>query len=638
MWQEITNYLLDKDLINQSILDAITPPSNDALIINTLLDNGIKSVDIVSAITVVSNFPKTSTIIANNDYCIENDILYIQNPLNDQEITKYVIKLNTGDIWFKKIGIAPVGQHIVNSANASEIKHTLDDIISFAVDNNATDIHISPRNTETAYFRFRIQGDLISGAKNDIALDDYQILANQLLILSGEDPGVFTHCVDGKFKLENNPNITIRIEMIPTDFTFSDGFKVPRFALRVQQSNSNKIYAIKDLNLSQYIIEQLQMICSKNQGLIYVTGPTGSSKTTLIYALIKFIQANNTNLSISTLEEPIEINVPGVDQTEINDDAKMSFANGIKAFMRLDSDVLLIGETRDKLTAQHTISLANTGHLTLSTLHTNTAIASINRLDDLGVNLAKISDTLTAIIAVRLVRKVCTKCSTVVNITNDLLTAINKYFNTKKNIIKLANKNGCKNCIVGYDGRTTVCELFVLDKDARQIIRDCYSEQKLIDYFLATKQKQGFFWADGFRLLLDSITTLDELIAKLPDDVVNNNLILLNKNLGNKNKESNNTKENTKSKKTDVKDNKEVVKRGRGRPPKNTTQEHTKENTENKKTDVKDNKEVVKKGRGRPKKNTKEINKTKQEHTKSEEDDFTVDEINQFLKGEKNEK
>ncbi len=602
MWQKITNYLLDKDLISQSTLGAITPPSSDALIINTLADNGIKSVDIVSTIAYVCNFPKTNTVIENNSHCIENDILYIQNPLDNEQITNYIIKLNTGNMQFKQIGIAPVGYHTASNSNVSEIKHTLDDIISFAIDNNATDIHIAPRNTKTAYFRFRIQGNLISGAKNDIPLDDYQILANQLLILSGEDPGVFTHCVAAKFKLENNSNITIRIEMIPTDFIFSDGFKVPRFTLRVQQSNSNEIYAIKDLKLSQYIIEQLKMLCSKNQGLIYVTGPTGSSKTTLIYALIKFIQANNTNLSISTLEEPIEINIPGVDQTEINDKAKMSFANDVKAFMRLDSDVLLIGETRDNITAQHTISLANTGHLTLSTLHTNTAISSINRLDDLGVNLAKISDTLTAIIGVRLVRKVCAKCSTVVNITNDLLTAINKYLQTEKKIIKLANKNGCKSCINGYSGRTTVCELFVLNKDARQIIRDSYSEQALIDYFLTTRQKQGFFWCDGFRLLLDSITTLDELIAKLPDDVVNNNLILLSKNLSiNKNKESNNTRENTKNKKID---NKEVPKkRGRGRPPKNAV---------------------------------KESGNTQAKDIKNKEDDFTTDEINQFLKNASN--
>ena len=562
MWPEITSNLVEKGLLSESALKALTPPKNNQNIINTLVGANIDSIVIAKTIAATLNIKISSEIIDKNDYILDEDVLYITNPFDADAISNFIIQMNKAQLSFSEIGIAAINKSNKRASN-QETKYLLTDIINTALDNNATDIRIAPRNQSTIYIRYRIDGQLINDLFDDINLVNYELLANQLLIAAEKSPGVYTESVDGQFVFKNN--INIRLSMLPTDYCFENGFIIPMFVLRVHRSTNTKILEIKELNLLHFQVDLLTQLANFNQGLIYVTGPTGSGKTTLNYAFIRLIQKYKPLKAIATLEDPVEIKLAGVEQTTVNN--AVTFSKGATAFMRLDSDVLLIGETRDETTAKEAINLSNTGHLTLSTLHTNNALSTINRLNDLGVSFAKISDALIAVIGIRLVRKVCQKCSKKTIINDELAKQITSYhIKLKKDIaIRSANLKGCTKCSNGYLGRTSVCEIFVIDKAAKTIIRESFSENKLIDYFNNSEQKINFFWHHGYKLLIDNITTLAELQAVLPFY----NITTTKNKLDNKLITSNTTK----AKKQDSKDTKNIKQAKINNKNNNTQQE-----------------------------------------------------------------
>lgn len=509
-WQEITDELITQGVLTKTELHALTPPIQSN-IIPRLINNNIAAAVVAAVVAKVAGF---SLYQGDNsdDMVIEDEVLYLTNPLNQDTLKQKMINNNNGSISFKKIGIKSAS----GKQNKKNKVSLLNNLINFALDNDATDIHISPRNKDTIYIRVRIQGQLIN-AYEDISFEEYETFLNLVLNEIDKSAGVFSKPIDGQFNFSDD--CSIRVSMLAVDYRFASGFIVTRTTLRILNSGDGSIRSLDDLNLSAYSKEQILCTTNKKQGLIYITGPTGSGKSTFGYMLIKEIQANRSNISIATVEDPIEKNLPGVDQTQINEKAGITFSSVSKAFMRLDPDVLLVGETRDETTAKNTMSLANTGHLTISTLHTNDAISVVSRLYDLGIPYGQISDMLTTVVATRLLRELCGSCALEVKVSADqeiYQRALN-YFDLDGAPIMIKDAKGCDHCNKGYVGRVSVCEVFQIDKNAKHIISNGFNQSELINYFSKT-QKQGFFWNYGFYLLFKGIVSYDELVFLLPND------------------------------------------------------------------------------------------------------------------------
>ena len=511
-WETITKELIDKKAITETELHAITPPNNRSDIIPILLKSGVSAKFIAQVIANVCHLELYQGLQVN-EVIIDGGVLYLENPLDNFQIQEQIISLNKGDADFGSVGIT-----ISDSKQNKEHQSTLlNDLINLALDNDATDIHASPRNKDTIYIKIRIQGQLIN-AYDDVSFDNYEVFINLILNKIGKNAGVFNHPVDGQFSFSDH--CSVRVSLLPVNYRFKDGFIVPRITLRIITTSEDGIRSLSDLSLLDYSNQQIAKITQRKQGLIYITGPTGSGKSTLAYMLIKEIQLKMPNMSIATVEDPIENNLPGVEQTQINEKAGVTFAIATKAFMRLDPDVLLVGETRDEITAKNTMTLANTGHLTLSTLHTNDAISAVSRLHDLGISYGQISDKLSTVIATRLVRKLC-HCANSVQIDsdNEIYQRINNYLSLDGTPITIKEANGCDDCCDGYTGRISICEIFNFDKQAKTIIATNFNQNDLIEHFIQT-QLSGFFWSYGFNLLINDLVSYRELIFLLPEDVL----------------------------------------------------------------------------------------------------------------------
>jgi type II secretory ATPase GspE/PulE/Tfp pilus assembly ATPase PilB-like protein len=275
---------------------------------------------------------------------------------------------------------------------------------------------------------------------------------------------------------------------------------------------------LENLGIQDYDFKIIQTELKKPNGMIITTGPTGSGKTTLLYAFLK--KVNSPEKKIITLENPIEYHLEGVEQTEIKPDRGYDFATGLKSIVRQDPDMILIGEIRDKETASTAINAALTGHLVFSTIHTNDAAGAIPRLVDIGVNANLIPPALNLVIAQRLVRKVCPKCSKEISpekndlekIKNDLANLPSRAKKPQLTGIKIkkANPEGCAYCnFTGYKGRIGVFELFIIDDAMEKIILKI----PLIAEIRETAIKTGMVTMkqDGLLKVLQKITTIEEV-------------------------------------------------------------------------------------------------------------------------------
>jgi general secretion pathway protein E len=252
-------------------------------------------------------------------------------------------------------------------------------------------------------------------------------------------------------------------------------------------------------------LNALKSILAQPHGIMLVTGPTGSGKTTTLYAGLSEI--NDRSRNILTVEDPIEYNLPGIGQTQVNTKVDMTFARGLRAILRQDPDVVMIGEIRDLETAEIAVQASLTGHLVLSTLHTNTAVGSITRLMDMGVEPFLISSSLVGIIAQRLVRVLCEQCKEPYEADEGVARLLGVDPAAAPTLYKA---KGCSECNhLGYNGRMGIYEVVEIEAKLRALIHDRAGEQQLEQ--LAREQSPGIF-DDGVRKVLSGITTVNELL------------------------------------------------------------------------------------------------------------------------------
>jgi len=403
-----------------------------------------------------------------------------------------------------------VGLHEIDLASEVEEKSAVLDleidtpIVRFvnkilldAIHRSASDIHIEPYEKNTR-IRFRIDGVLHDAINPPMGLI-HKIIA-RLKILATLDIAERRLPQDGRMKIQFSRNRTIdfRISTMPTLFG-------EKMVIRVLDTAAANL-GLETIGMTDNQLNTYRYAANQPHGMILVTGPTGSGKTVSLYSAINVL--NQTSRNISSVEDPVEIYVTGVNQVNVNDRIGLSFATVLRAFLRQDPDVLMVGEIRDLETAEIAVKAAQTGHLVLSTLHTNDAASSLTRLINMGVAPFNIASSVNLIIAQRLVRRLCSACRTLVTLNKDVL--IRAGFEEKEiETLEIFEAAGCSGCTGGYRGRTGIYEVMpTTDVIAELVMSNCNSidieKQARSEGVLSMRQS-------GLKKVAEGITTLAEV-------------------------------------------------------------------------------------------------------------------------------
>ncbi len=368
-----------------------------------------------------------------------------------------------------------------------------------AIRDRASDIHLEPDETALRV-RFRIDGFLYESLT--LPKQIHPSLTSRIKILAEMDIAETRLPQDGNFNVKmEKRGFEIRVSTFPTIY----GENV---VLRILDQTS-PLLKLEDLGFSKEMLDLCKQLIQRPNGIILVTGPTGSGKTTTLYAFLNLINSKEKN--IITIEDPVEYRLALIRQTQINPKSGITFATGLRSILRQDPDIIMIGEIRDRETSEIAHQSALTGHLVLSTLHTNDAPEAITRLMDIGVEPYLISSSLIGVLAQRLVRTICPDCKTSYQADRNLLSELNDEVSKSKEPLTLYRGKGCKNCKQsGYRGRTGIFELLPINEKIKQLISEKASTQSIRE---TAKKMVGMvsLREDGLRKVLRGITTLEEV-------------------------------------------------------------------------------------------------------------------------------
>lgn len=447
----------------------------------------------------------------------ENELVFIFAYPFDTEATDLLVSLGLGDkeryIGSESVILShlelfknkKIKQEIDKKINllkergivGDELKGLLDELLNDAIIHNATDIHIEP-GEKISTIRFRIDGILYF--KFCIPLEVHNNLINVVFSRAEITVSDFYRFHDARFQHNySEHSVDIRVSCIPSVFG-------PALVLRLLDVNKTLI-TLPNLGFDALHFENISRIVRKPHGIIIITGPTGSGKTTTLYAVLN--QLKDLSTKVLTIEDPVEIKMPLINQVQINEKQGISFAHATRAFLRHDPNIILIGEIRDPDTAQEAIRASITGHRVLSTLHTNTAVDSIYRLHDLGIDLSYIANGVLCVISQRLIRKLCPFCKKRVKVKKENMPESFKQLllGENENEIRLFKAGSCEHCQSGYKGRTVIAEILDFDED----IQDMVASGKLDQ--LRNKWREKAYLTleqDAGTLLLKGLTSLEE--------------------------------------------------------------------------------------------------------------------------------
>lgn len=390
----------------------------------------------------------------------------------------------------------------VNIEETDDVKNApvvkmVDFLFRNAIEMKASDIHIEPFEKEIK-IRYRIDGRLQT--VNKLTPESLGPLVTRIKIMAGLNIAEKRIPQDGRIALEmknSRGNIDLRISILPV----VNGEKV---VIRVLNTGSNNIKK-EQLGMTQENMEKLDRIIGNPHGIILVTGPTGSGKSTSLYAVLT--ELNKDSVNIITVEDPVEYTLNGVNQVNVNNKAGLTFASGLRSILRQDPDIVMIGEIRDNETAEIATKAAITGHLVLSTLHTNDAPSSVIRLSDMGIQPYLVATSVVGIMAQRLVRRICPRCAEEFEASEHekkiLALDINEKFILRKG-------RGCRYCnSTGYKGRVGIYEIMEITRDHRDAIISGASADEIKD--ISIKNGMTTLGDECRRLVLQGITTIDEM-------------------------------------------------------------------------------------------------------------------------------
>jgi len=389
----------------------------------------------------------------------------------------------------------PEPEDLLDDNDEAPVIRLINALLAEAIRENVSDIHIEPGEALVSV-RFRVDGILRDVISPDKALAP--LLVSRIKIMAKLDIAEKRVPQDGRISLRVGGNsIDVRVSTLP-------GSHGERLVLRILDKKQT-LFALTQMGMTEQQIALTKNMVNQSHGIVLVTGPTGSGKTTTLYAMLN--QMNKKQGNIITIEDPVEYQLEGVSQTQVNHKVELSFARGLRAILRQDPDVIMVGEIRDKETAEIAVQASLTGHLVLSTLHTNTAIGAVTRLKDMGIEPFLLSSSMIGVIAQRLVRVLCDDCKQEIEISADDLRRIDGTWSGDEKVT-VYGPSGCPECNdIGYKGRTGVFEVIRLDRELQQMIHGDRGEMDLQDY---AHQQSASLQSDVLRLILSGKTSFEE--------------------------------------------------------------------------------------------------------------------------------
>ncbi|MEK7462824.1 MAG: GspE/PulE family protein [Patescibacteria group bacterium] len=383
----------------------------------------------------------------------------------------------------------------------------LEIVLAGALGNRVSDIHLEP-DEKSVRIRYRIDGDL-RDVMTDLDKKIYHYLVSRIKLLANLKINVGDRAQDGRITMGmGDKDIELRVAIAPSEFG-------EVIVMRVLDPAAISL-TLPQLGFREDDLEIVKVELKRPNGMILNTGPTGSGKTTTLYAFLKYI--NSADTKIITIEDPIEYHLEGIEQTQVDPDADYTFVNGLRSMMRQDPDIILIGEIRDRETSEIAIQASLTGHLVFSTVHANRASGAIPRLEDLGVKNTSIGPAMNLIIAQRLIKKLCVNCKEKTAIADEMKQSLEKFVERlPARVNKLNYKDfniykavGCDKCSgIGYKGRVAIYELLKIDKEIENVLIKGGGEIEIDE--LARKKGMVTMQEDGILKTIQGLTTFEEV-------------------------------------------------------------------------------------------------------------------------------
>nr|WP_192963252.1 ATPase, T2SS/T4P/T4SS family [Pseudomonas fluorescens]CEK42032.1 General secretion pathway protein E [Pseudomonas fluorescens SBW25] len=534
---KLYKYLVDKNRVSPQIAESQPVSESMASILHDIIrvakDDSIVTEAVANTLGLFHLYHVEEGLLVTcagpkDGWLIYSDHLCVTNPYDKDLVDLATAWARNKDIKYAELGVVSNtylsqlrtvhGGDIDEDGTAVDNQRAaqhVDDIVRLAASVDASDIHFVPTQSDKVDLQFRIDGVLKTQKKIDLSL--YHSMVRAVIEHRCNLPYSAITQMDGKFELalNNNKSLNLRVSTLPVVRRSETSIKM---VLRLLGNNTS-LANLKRQGLSQQNYEKMVRFGNFPNGLMIFTGPTGAGKTTSLYAQLIDMQNNNPNRNFHTVEDPCEMQQPGMSHTEVN--VNLSFVEALRALLRQDPDVILVGEIRDDETAELAIKAAMTGHLVLSSLHTNNAHESIGRLLFMGIGMDLIVSNTTAILAQRLVRCLCEKCKVEYRLSDDpkrLRTyGQNKAFKSSQGGTKLfkANPNGCDYCgKTGLKGRHGVVEILEMTPELQVSLLKGANPS-----ILRLQQiKDGTFedlWDDGLRLVANGIVGFDQLESVL---------------------------------------------------------------------------------------------------------------------------
>jgi len=430
------------------------------------------------------------------------DRIYIQSGQNLQDMFAGL----TGDDKELELVKTQVEEETLADEEGRQVVKIVNILINEAIGSGASDIHLEPQETYLR-LRYRIDGDLIE--KNQIPAKLMPQILSRIKVLSSMDIAEKRKPLDGRFTIRNNgKEVDLRVNTFPV--SLRNRGVTEKIVMRILDPNANNI-PLEKMGMSPKMYEQFEESINLPDGIVLVTGPTGSGKSSTLYSCIRKVLTPEVN--IVTMEDPVEMNIPGVSQGQINKAAGFTFAAGIRAILRQDPDIIMLGEMRDKETAEMAVQAALTGHLVFSTLHTNDSAGAFTRLLDMGLEPFLVSSCVKAVLAQRLVRRICSKCREEKFYPEDTLVRVGIRPGTR-----FFHGKGCKACQgSGYKGRMGIFELMIPDDQIKGMVLARESSDVIKNY--AKSKGLVTLRRDGLEKALQGQTTIEQVIAASQSDM-----------------------------------------------------------------------------------------------------------------------
>lgn len=437
----------------------------------------------IQEISLNLNFP-IETVLATSEE-IQNAIEYCYQKQKSETHS------STEDLVSVKSSQDPDCYDLLEVTSKSPVVEALNMIFLDAIQLGASDIHFEPKEGRLEV-RCRIDGILQPQSSPPIELQ--QQIMTRIKVLSKLDIAEKRLPQDGRLKLRlGTREIDFRVSTLPVVYG-------ERIVLRILDKGKIQL-GLKNIGFAQKSLKYVKNWMELTEGIILVTGPTGSGKTTTLYSILSELNAETKN--ILTIEDPVEYKLPKISQIGVNPKIHLNFAKGLRHILRQDPDIIMVGEIRDYETAEIAIQASLTGHLVLSTIHTNDAPATITRLVDMGIEPYLIASSLVGVIAQRLVRTVCTKCKKTYKSSSEI--------QKKYQVSHYVKGKGCTACYqTGYKGRIGIFELMNIDSQLQTLISNKSHTHEIRNYFL--KEKMPTLWESGMELVKKGKTSLEEVI------------------------------------------------------------------------------------------------------------------------------